>query len=122
MDSIGAEMTREEEDLLAGDPACARLRGCVAEIDRIISESRDSESKFSNSFDCERFASDATTQKISEARSKMMDKKKDLNCFVEEIAAMLSACDTYEQEMGVLRTYGVVDGDGRLNKKFANKT
>ena len=32
-----------------------------------------------------------------------------------EIRTMLSACDTYEQEMAVLKNYGVVDSDGKLN-------
>jgi O-antigen/teichoic acid export membrane protein len=33
----------------------------------------------------------------------------------DEIKTMLSACDTYEQQMSVLKSYGVIDDNGKLN-------
>lgn len=42
------------------------------------------------------------------------EEKEILRIKVNEIKAMLSACDTYEQEMKILETYSVVK-DGKLS-------
>ena len=35
----------------------------------------------------------------------------------KEIKTMVSACETYEQEIEILKSYGVIDKDGKLNIK-----
>lgn len=35
----------------------------------------------------------------------------------KEIKTMVSACETYEQEIEILKSYGVLDKDGKLNIK-----
>ena len=56
-----------------------------------------------------------TTDKITseEEICEAMIKENSEKCV--EIRTMLSACDTYEQEIVVLKNYGVVDENGKLN-------
>ena len=46
---------------------------------------------------------------------KYTNAKKNIDLRYYEIKTMLSACDTYEQEMAVLKSYGVIDDNGKLN-------
>lgn len=116
MEYVEEETAKEEGKLALADATYVQLLKHVAEIDRIVSECGHNEDGRSCVNDCKRFVSNETKQKIRWARSKASTKKSNLNGLVDEIAAMLSACDTYEQEMDVLRTYDVIDEDGRLNK------
>lgn len=62
----------------------------------------------------EKYTEDYTNEKV-EAISEKYSKKN--NCLLgkySEIQTMLSACDTYEQEMDVLKAYKVVNEDGTL--------
>lgn len=56
-----------------------------------------------------------TNDKIKTAKETCMTTIKQNNEEFYEIKTMLSACDTYEQEIVVLKNYGVVDENGKLN-------
>ena len=55
---------------------------------------------------------DGELNKLSWERDKAKD---DIKVSVFEIKAMLSACDTYEQEMEVLKNYKIIGEDGKLS-------
>ena len=56
-----------------------------------------------------------TMDKLDTGLKEYVAIKEKLNSDFHEIKVMLSACDTYEQEMEVLKNYGVVDKNGKLN-------
>lgn len=56
-----------------------------------------------------------TLDKLDAELKEYVVAKDNVNSFYYEIKAMLSACDTYEQEMAVLKNYGVVGENGKLN-------
>ena len=55
-----------------------------------------------------------TKKKFEELRLIYEENVKNLNKESEEILAMLSGCETYEQEMTILRSYGIVGEDNKL--------
>lgn len=56
-----------------------------------------------------------TLDKLDAELKEYVVAKDNVNSSYYEIKTMLSACDTYEQEMAVLKNYGVVDENGKLN-------
>ena len=56
-----------------------------------------------------------TRKKADEAYQVYTKERRQTAVLYDEIKTMLSACDTYEQEMSVLKSYGVVDNSGKLN-------
>ena len=56
-----------------------------------------------------------TLDKLNAELKEYVVAKDKVNSSDYEIKTMLSACDTYEQEMAVLKDYGVVDENGKLN-------
>lgn len=52
---------------------------------------------------------DRVTSNIAERESKIREEEK-------EVKAMLSACDTYDAEIAVLKTYGIIGEDGKISK------
>lgn len=117
--SITDEFVAEEAKLFDTDPVCSEVRRHITEIDEMLENCNLKHKKLGNKTDYEGFICDTTKDMIGDAKEKMERKKGALNKLAQEVAAMLSACDTYEQEMGVLRTYHVIDEDGRLNKIFS---
>ena len=62
-----------------------------------------------------KFSTEIETEIIKNDREH--DKKLDeLYCQRQEIKAQLDICETYEQKINVLKAYGVVDEQGKLNK------
>lgn len=56
-----------------------------------------------------------TMDKLDTGTKEYIATKERLHSDFHEIKAMLSACDTYEQEMEMLKNYGVVRTNGKLN-------
>ena len=56
-----------------------------------------------------------TRKKADEAYQVYTKERRQTAVLYDEIKTMLSACDTYEQEMSVLKSYGVIDDNGKLN-------
>lgn len=63
-----------------------------------------------------------TIEKIIELTNEKNRKFNELRNFKEEIEAMLSGCQTYEQEMKVLHTYNIVHYDENYAGMHSNKT
>lgn len=62
-----------------------------------------------NSYTC-----NVTDGEIDKIQKEYIQLLKSIDDEYTEICAMLSACDTYEQEMQVLIAYGVVNKDGKM--------
>lgn len=79
------------------------------------------ESPFQNWIDCQwedisDFISDETKDLIKKIKNDYSIKRYKINKLYIEIKTMLSACDTYEQGMEVLKNYGIVSENGILIK------
>jgi len=60
---------------------------------------------------------DETAKALLKLSEKITKEQLALDDKYDEIKTMISACDTYEQEMDVLKAYGIVDENGVLIKE-----
>lgn len=55
-----------------------------------------------------------SSKKIDDLESRYAEKKKELQAVKAEVLAMISGCETYEQEMEILKSYKIVDKNNRM--------
>ena len=59
--------------------------------------------------------SEKSEEKLKELNSSYSNQRRDIEKEIEEIKAQLSICETYEQKQNVLKLYGVINADGKIN-------
>lgn len=66
-----------------------------------------------------------TNNKYDEIYNDYLNKVRELKNLKEEITAMLSGCETYEQEMEILHTYNIIDYNThyvKMNQIYVTET
>jgi hypothetical protein len=59
--------------------------------------------------------SEKSEEKLKELNSSYSNQRRDIEKEIEEIKAQLSICETYEQKQNVLKLYGIINSDGKIN-------
>ena len=59
--------------------------------------------------------SEKSEEKLKELNNSYINQRHDIEKEIEEIKAQLSICETYEQKQNVLKLYGVINADGKIN-------
>lgn len=59
--------------------------------------------------------SEKSEEKLKELNSSYSNQRRAIEQEIEEIKAQLSICETYEQKQNVLKLYGVINADGKIN-------
>ncbi len=108
---ISEEMEDVRKSILNDDNLYLSVKTKVDEINSIIVEQGYDEVLID--LDC--YTDNTTDKLLNDLDHANIVKIDTLKNKKTEILAMLSACDTYEQEMEVLKTYGVVDESGKLS-------
>jgi len=101
---------KAEDEILNKDPLYSSIKDKVREINNLIIKHGYDEIKLN----LKQYTDETTDELLEHLAKESLDEQEALSDKIFEIKSMLSACDTYEQEMKVLETYGVVK-DGKLS-------
>ena len=125
------ELKETLADIMMSDPlqkcvreaAAAFIDTFIINIDNVAEYSTEEKEKYKQKmlpdFNYETCISDSYDIKRNEAITKSYnirhDKNADLQEIYIEIATRLQACDTYEQELAVMKAYRIIKEDGTVN-------
>jgi len=103
--------------LVEADERVTKLMKSINEANETIKDLYiDDSYDLSIHIDKELYITPETKEQLKSVEEERDAKARKLGDSIREIKTMLLACDTYEQEMEVLKSYRVIGNDGRLSK------
>lgn len=96
--------------ILSEDEFCSQVRNLVNALNEILT--RNGYDKIA--VNLQRYTDNKTDGKIVFLEEELAKKNNAIYDLYTEIKNILAACETYEQEMEVLKNYGIIGDDGKM--------
>lgn len=113
MDKLNQELKKEIDTCYKLDPFYSSISEKINEINTLLMEQGYEKLDINVSH----YTCNTTDGNITRLNSECEQKSVDLKKYCNEVKTMCSACDTYEQEIEVLKNYKIVDDNGMLIKE-----
>lgn len=106
------DFNEKRENIYLQDELYSQVKSKIEEVNQLLYENGYSKKEIQISED--RYSDNKTDGLISKVDDEEVTKERELAESCKEINAMLIACENYEQEIAVLKNYGVIGDDEKL--------